>query len=54
MDGEGRTSQDDSMNGIGRVESGAKTEQLPRMAEATARRDCFGPSLAQPQWAAFG
>ena len=30
MDGGGRAMQDDSMDGIGRVASGTKTEQLPR------------------------
>ena len=29
MDGGGRATQDDSMDGIGRVVSGTKTEQLP-------------------------
>ncbi len=30
MDVGGRVMQDDSMEGIGRVESGTETEQLPR------------------------
>jgi len=30
-DAEGRAMQDDSMDGVGRVESGTETEQLPRM-----------------------
>jgi hypothetical protein len=30
MDAGGRAMQDDSMDGIGRVASGTKTEQLPR------------------------
>ena len=32
---EGRVTQDDSMDGIGRVESGTEIEQLPRWQEAT-------------------
>ncbi len=31
----GRVTQDDSMDGIGRVESGTETEQLPRTPGAT-------------------
>ena len=31
--GEGRTMQDDSMDGIGRVESGTETEQLSRATQ---------------------
>ena len=31
----GRVTQDDSMEGIGRVESGTETEQLPSVADPT-------------------
>ena len=31
--GEGRTMQDNSMDGIGRVESGTETEQLSRITQ---------------------
>ena len=31
MDAGGRATQDDSMDGIGRVESGTETEQLPSL-----------------------
>ena len=33
MDGGGRAMQDDSTEGIGRVASGTKTEQLPRATQ---------------------
>ena len=35
MDAGGRETQDDSMEGIGSVESGTETEQLPRTPVAT-------------------
>ena len=35
MDAGGRATQDDSMEGIGSVESGTETEQLPRTPVAT-------------------
>ena len=38
--GEGRTMQDDSMDGIGRVESGTETEQLSRMTPG-AKADTY-------------
>jgi len=35
----GRTTQDDSMEGIGSVESGTETEQLSRCARAALLRE---------------